>query len=57
MNTTGRKEVCEAVLIAALVAVAQGIIGFGVEEMKKHVAERREAKRPKSDPKEEKPDA
>lgn len=35
MNTTGRKEVTEAVIIAALSALIGGLIGIGVEETKR----------------------
>lgn len=49
-HAAGKKEVCEAVLIAALVALAQALIGFGVEETKRHIAEKREAKKKKDAP-------
>lgn len=40
----GRKEVCEAVLIAALAAVCTSLINFGADELKKHVAKKQEKK-------------
>lgn len=44
MQIQGRKEVCEAVLIAALGALASAVINFGVDELKKHVAKKQEKK-------------
>ncbi len=38
MRTNGRKEVAEAVLIAALSALVSGLVTWGFEEAKKRLA-------------------
>lgn len=47
METQGRKEVCEAVLIAALSALATGLINWGVESAKAAAKRSQEAKKDK----------
>lgn len=49
MNTQGRKEIAEAVLIAALSALCGACITWGAEEVKKVVAARREVTVKKQD--------
>lgn len=44
MNPNGRKEITEAVTIAALSAVVAGAITWVLDECKRHVNERRAAK-------------
>jgi hypothetical protein len=46
MEPQGRKEVCEAVLIAACTAACTALINFGVEELKKHLAKKAAIKPP-----------
>ncbi len=41
MNTQGRKEVGEAVLIAGLTALVTGLVSWGIEKLKQRKKRRR----------------